>query len=255
MPSPTPAINLKPPLVLLGLAAIALPFDGTLSRAAIWLGPNSPNKWGGDPTRELTVLMQFGAPASIVIVVGLLFCIDHRRSRRLLDLAAAVAATSLVMHALKILLGRVRPGRGGDLEFLTVLGKKALHGSETAISSWQIGTHGVSDLWSMPSSHTSSAVVLAVFLVALFPRIAPVAWGLTAVVGIARILFGAHYVSDVFVGAAVGLLIATPLIRGYMGVRLVDALWTRFVNRENVPKLDGLLEYERSISGGASPSR
>jgi membrane-associated phospholipid phosphatase len=59
----------------------------------------------------------------------------------------------------------------------------------------------------MPSSHTAYACVMAVFLGRLYPRLRWVVWSLAAVVGLARVVTNAHYVTDVVVGGAIGLIV------------------------------------------------
>jgi len=59
---------------------------------------------------------------------------------------------------------------------------------------------------SLPSGHTTQAFAIAVMLVSASPRLAPVFYGLAAMVGISRIILGVHFPSDVLAGAAIGLL-------------------------------------------------
>jgi hypothetical protein len=61
---------------------------------------------------------------------------------------------------------------------------------------------------SFPSGHSANAVLLAVFLSTLFPGGKPLFWTLAGAACLQRILSHAHWPSDVFAGALVGLVAA-----------------------------------------------
>ncbi len=65
-----------------------------------------------------------------------------------------------------------------------------------------------SEFHSMPSGHTAVAFATLVMLGMLFPKIKWATWTLAIMVGASRIYIGAHWVSDVIVGAFVGMLCA-----------------------------------------------
>jgi undecaprenyl-diphosphatase len=70
--------------------------------------------------------------------------------------------------------------------------------------------------WSMPSAHTSMAMVGAATMSVLLPALAPLLWLTAAALGLSRVVLGMHYLGDVLAGAAlgmlVGLLVAAPLV-------------------------------------------
>jgi membrane-associated phospholipid phosphatase len=214
------------------LAALTIAFDGPISdffrEAPI----------AGDLKREMRVLQQWGAPASLALGASVIALLDRARARRLLDLLLGAGITALVVHALKLSIARARPRFGDPGAFFA-----RPEGSEGAADR---ALESASDLASMPSSHTSAAVVFSVFLVALYPRLLPVGAVMAAIVGVSRLVFGAHYASDVVVGAAIGWLIAWPAVHGRWGVRLVDWVWIRFVDRKATPAYPRLLRIERA---------
>lgn len=57
---------------------------------------------------------------------------------------------------------------------------------------------------SLPSGHTTTAFAMATFVALRFPQTAPVAFALAVVAGYSRMAVGAHYLSDVLAGAALG---------------------------------------------------
>jgi undecaprenyl-diphosphatase len=63
----------------------------------------------------------------------------------------------------------------------------------------------------MPSSHALVAFAGAAAVARLFPRAAPVWYALAVGCGITRLLAGAHFLSDVVVGAIIGVTVAVSL--------------------------------------------
>ncbi|KXF80315.1 phosphatase PAP2 family protein [Enterovibrio coralii] len=62
-----------------------------------------------------------------------------------------------------------------------------------------------SDLYSMPSGHTAAAFVMAALLSHFYPDFNHVYWTWAAAIGLSRVLLGVHFISDVLVGALLGL--------------------------------------------------
>jgi len=67
--------------------------------------------------------------------------------------------------------------------------------------------------YSFPSSHAVNIFAAAYFLSQPFKRLAPLFFGIAAIVAYSRIYIGIHYPLDVIGGAAIGLLIAWPMRR------------------------------------------
>jgi undecaprenyl-diphosphatase len=63
----------------------------------------------------------------------------------------------------------------------------------------------------MPSSHALVAFAGAAALARLFPRATPIWYALAVGCGITRLLSGAHFLSDVVVGALIGVSVAISL--------------------------------------------
>jgi len=219
-------------LIAIGLAVI--PLDPIAVRAARAVS------LAGDLRRELELLQQFGAPASILIAALLIASLDPQRFRRFLDLLLAAGVMSLTALAGKVIIGRPRPRFDDPFAFngfwnAYPIPRRDDPTATDLIHSFQLGADRVEQLWSMPSSHTTAAVTFAVFLAVLYPRLRLFAVGMAALVASCRVLFGAHYPSDVLVGAGFAVLIATPLIRSGAGVRLLDAIWLRFIDKDATP--------------------
>jgi len=207
---------------------------------------------GGDVVRELEAAQQFGGLGSLVVVVLVVVLMDRERCRRLLDLVAAWGLTGLVVQGLKMGIGRPRPKFEDPEMLLWPWGAYPMAQADPpgVYHAWEIGAPISSDLWSMPSSHTSAAVALAVWLGVVYPKLRVLLVGWVVLVGASRVLFGAHYLSDVCVGAGIALLVAWPAARGYWGVRFLDWVWVRVVDRKARPALPGLLEREGATGVG-----
>lgn len=224
-----------------------IPHDGAISRWAVAFREDS---LGGDVVRELGALQQYGQGAVTALVAWAVWLLQPALRRRLLDWVLAIVIASVVGYPLKMLIGRPRPKFGDPEHFVGPFGAYPVSGEVGVRHAWEAGSGISSDLWSMPSSHTLFAVVMSAMLWVWYPRLRPIAVVMAVLVGVARVLFGAHYLSDVVFGAGLGLLIAVPVARGHWGVRLVDGLWRRVVDRGAEPALPGLLKAEWRARGG-----
>ncbi|MCA9288264.1 MAG: phosphatase PAP2 family protein [Phycisphaerales bacterium] len=191
---------------------------------------------GGDIVREWSVLQQFGQGGSIVLIAIVIALMDRRRAGRLWDWLAGIVLTAAAVYPLKMLAGRPRPGLGrepgGSITdgmysadtFLGPLGKHPFDEPTGLRHAWEFWADISADLWSMPSAHTAYAVVAGVFLGAMYP---PLRWLLVAVVslvGVGRVAFGAHYPTDVAIGAAIGFAAGLSAVRLGLGTRAVATL-------------------------------
>jgi len=125
-----------------------------------------------------------------------------------LFLFLSIAVSGLITDLLKIVFGRARP--------------KLLFANETFGFDWW-RTKG--DFWSFPSGHTTTAVAIAAALYCLWPRFLPLYIGFAALVGVSRLVIGAHYVSDV-VAATFIAIAATYCLRLWLersGISLRDS--------------------------------
>lgn len=209
-------------LLALGLAMV--PLDGAV-RDFLWT-----RRVGGDVKRELEFLQQFGAISSVVLISLVILLLDpaapRLKWRRIADLAGAATLTGIAGNLLKMSLGRPRPLFDDPMHLLGPIGRYPVErdGVVVLMSAWEVGSRGVSDLWSMPSSHAMAGAGLAFALSALYPRLRPLCVGLACVVCTARVLLNAHYISDVMVGAALGWMIAAFALRREVGSRLVTLI-------------------------------
>jgi membrane-associated phospholipid phosphatase len=113
----------------------------------------------------------------------------HAISDYALALLASFVAGSIILHVIKIFLGRRRPR--DDFEH-------GLYGFRWF--TWQL-QHD-----SFPSGHSMTIFCVAVVLSAAFPLLAPL-WLLLAFgLSLTRAMLTAHFLADVMVGAAIGII-------------------------------------------------
>lgn len=207
------------PLVL-GMVAIVLllPLDFAVSSALRSL------KLGGDIKKELNFLQQYGQASCIVIVGLIIWTLDPAQRRRLLDWGAAIVVTWVSVQVIKMFVGRPRPSVGDPLAFVGPFGAYELSSEVGLQSAWAFWAADASQLWSFPSSHTAFAMIMSVVLMTLYPRLRGVAIGAVVVVGLARIIFGAHYPSDVIVGGGIGYICTREALRQQWGVGAVERM-------------------------------
>jgi len=230
---------LRAVLLAIFASAILLTIDGAVGVFSRQFQSGRSLALGGDLRRSLLFLQQFGDLASTLIAWVLVVRLDPAKKFLARNWIAGAAATASVVWLLKILLGRARPGivfdapthtpvsalqftppwRTHDLLVADVSGTHAV-----ALHAWEFWHEKAASIWSMPSSHTSSAAAMAVGLTTIYPRLSVLLWPLVVIVGVSRVVFGAHFPSDVVLGAGIGYAIATLAMHQRWGERLTGRL-------------------------------
>jgi membrane-associated phospholipid phosphatase len=108
---------------------------------------------------------------------------------------ASLALGSIVLHGIKLVLGRRRPR--DDIEM-------GLYGFMPLSFDLQYN--------SFPSGHALTIACVAVIATGIFPSLAPLWFALAALLASTRALLSTHYVSDVLVGAGIGLISAREVV-------------------------------------------
>ncbi|HEX5443945.1 MAG TPA: phosphatase PAP2 family protein, partial [Pirellulales bacterium] len=186
------ALWLLPPLAMLALACLALTADLPVARWAA--GRDYPRA-----VRELMSIAEaLGHGVGVTLVVVTVFVLDPAARRRLPRFVAAVALGGLGANVVKLIVARDRPG-AVDLPHTEVA---------QTFGDWLPLAHNGSLHQSFPSAHTATAVAMAWMLAVLYPRGRWWFGTLAVLVAAQRVLGGAHFVSDVLAGAAVGWFLA-----------------------------------------------
>lgn len=201
------------PAMLLILAAVALfTVDLPVARAC------APRDWPDELHRYLRTVEAFGTIYGQGMLLLGVFCVLPALTRRIPRILAAAIAAGLTANVIKLLVGRQRP------KYFDVT-------SDSAIDSFERMFPFLSDgasLKSFPSAHTASAVAFAVLLSHLFPRGRWLFGASAALVAVQRIEVCEHFVSDVFVAAAVGWLVG----QSFLHVRRLADWFDRFESAE-----------------------
>lgn len=133
-----------------------------------------------------------------MILVGIFF-IDHLHRRCVLRIAVCAVFSGGLAVLIKSLIVRVRP-----LVFLPTYldgGSGSTFGEWFPLLSTDMSSY---EFQSFPSGHTSTAVGLAIGLAWRYPQARWYFISLALLASCQRLFAGAHYVSDLFFGAAIG---------------------------------------------------
>ena len=103
----------------------------------------------------------------------------------------SVLSAGIVVKILMIFIGRARP------VFFEALGMSGFYPPSL---DWAFN--------SMPSGHTTVTFAGLVMIGMLAPKYKPWTWTLAILVGLSRVAYGAHWPSDVLLGAFIGMVIA-----------------------------------------------
>lgn len=150
----------------------------------------------------LGVFENFGHGVGVAAIALAIFVLDPSRRWGLPRVLGCAYGAGLAANGLKMLLSRTRPN---DFNFLGDVW--------TTFGAWLPGTSAGSIGQSFPSAHTATAVGFAAGLAWLYPRGRWMFFIFAALTGCQRIQSGAHFLSDVLAGAALGSLIALAFLK------------------------------------------
>jgi membrane-associated phospholipid phosphatase len=198
------------PLTFMLLAAVCIPtIDEPLARLRPFtLLPEELEAFFGR-------IETFGHSVGVAFILLAIWFLDHGRRRCLPRLMACTWGAGLAANLVKMTVGRVRP-----FAWVDQLGNTL----PRQFTGWLPLGMNVSHEQSFPSAHTATIVGLAIGLAALYPQGRVLFFTTAALVAIQRIVYGAHYASDVFFAAGLACLVVGGLFR----VRAVNAKFVRF---------------------------
>lgn len=199
----------KPPVIKSPSAMLAVAALACVLAAGLTLGIDVPVarfcmllKLPGDIHAILGVSELFAHGAGVIFLGLAIAVLDTRGRRRATRAVSAAFAAGFVALVAKCLIGRWRPKRfhfEGDVWDTFTGWIPAWTNADVS----EIANHG---LQSMPSGHSATAVALACILAYTYPRGRWLFPSFAVMVMLQRISEGAHFVSDTFVAAAIGLL-------------------------------------------------
>lgn len=140
-------------------------------------------------------ITEIGA-AEVYIILGLVGLVWKKLRRKSAYLLACMLTSGIVVHLFKFLLGRQRPHKAPDNDpFIFDFFNVHHH--------WQ----------SFPSGHSQTLFSVATVVAYVFPKSAPYIFTLALYLAFTRAVTLAHFVSDVWIGSAIGVLISVLTLR------------------------------------------
>jgi membrane-associated phospholipid phosphatase len=194
---------------LCGLAALSLDCS-----VALWFRQGHGFKY----LHQLATISEvFGRGEVVLLVILLMWNLDRARRWAVPGVAAIAWFSGLGADLIKMLIARSRPH---DFDLLSNVW--------TSFGPWlPLGSLGSSGE-SFPSAHTATAVGLAIALMWLYPAARGVFLVLPVLVAYQRIDSNAHFLSDVFCGAAIGCVVAgIALGAQWLDQQYAERFWGR----------------------------
>jgi len=154
--------------------------------------------------RGFEIVFSFAAWLALsALVFAVAFIVDKFKLKSKLTNVAlyvfgAVVGAGGVAAILRVVLGRMRP------VFFLALDKTGFYPGNFE---WAFN--------SMPSGHATASFAALVMIGLFFPKWKWATWTLAIIIGISRICIGAHWPSDVLLGALIGM-IAADLVKHYL---------------------------------------
>lgn len=210
------------PLALLAMATMAMAADCVVAQ---WF---ASRPYPGLLAELIEVCESFGNGLGVVVMALLIYQLDADRRRMLPRVLTASLGAGMAANGVKMLLARTRP-RAFDFE----------SGVLATFGEWLPLGRGGAAVQSFPSAHVATAFGLAVVLAWLYPRARWTFAALAVLVACQRMQSGSHYLSDVLIGTAMGLLVARACVQP-------GGLATRF------ERLEARLTRWRRFSGEAA---
>lgn len=202
-------------LCLFSLAVAALPFD------AIITANRRSGILAGDVRRIIQLSEFFGHGFGLAVVGYMIWVLAPAKRRFLPRLIACTVLPGLVVHAIKTLVARRRPGFYYP-EFTD-------NGAETWLGILPEGIPNHEYLTqSFPSAHAATAFGLAIALSWMFPQGRHAFFVFASLAALQRVVYGAHWASDVFVGSAFGILVASLVF----SIKKVDRIFAKMEHRQ-----------------------
>ncbi len=158
-------------------------------------GPNGPSPAERKVANGFSELASF--PVLPVLIGGAYLVGDHGTRDTAWRAGLAVTRASIIGLVLKSAIGRERP-------------QGAQGGSSTTFHPATVNSH----YDSFPSGHTLAAFAAASVWAGKNPSERYIAYGLASAVGASRIVKGAHWPSDVFWGAVIGISQGRQALKG-----------------------------------------
>jgi membrane-associated phospholipid phosphatase len=198
--------------IAIGIALLLL--GGLLSRFDVAIiSTANPEHWPGDIKRMFMLSEIFAHGFGVALVLYAVWNLSPQRRRYIPRLISCVVFPPITAHMIKLVVARNRPTTYLDENLVPVW-------PESADPSW-IGA-GMEVAWntqyatqSFPSAHAAIVCGLAIGLSYVFPHGRKLFFVVAIIATVQRVIFFAHWPSDVAVGASLSFLISGGLVQGW----------------------------------------
>lgn len=199
--------NIAIGIALLLLAVVLSRFDVSLVKAA------DPTDWPGDLKRLFALSELFAHTFGIMLIILAVWSLSPDRRKFIPRLIACAAFPSITAQLIKLCVARHRPTTYLDTNLVP-------HWPESTGSTWiGSGSEVVMNVQyasqSFPSAHAAIVCGTAIGLSYVFPRGRDLFCVVAFIAAMQRVIFFAHWPSDVAVGASLGFLIAGGLVQDW----------------------------------------
>lgn len=198
--------------IAIGLLFLAIGFVLSWFDVAI-VSQVKADQWPGDVRRIIKLSEIFAHGFGVAVLVIAIWNLSPEKRRFLPRLISCAAFPPIMAHLIKLVLRRSRP-----TVYLDHLLQPTwpTHSSDT----WRAGFPQAAlnveyATQSFPSAHAALVCGLAIGLSYLFPRGRTLFLTLAILASLQRVIFLAHWPSDVAVGCALGFLIAGGLVQNW----------------------------------------
>lgn len=188
------ALRLVAVFIVAGFAALII--DLTVSH---WITTHSVPR---ELHKMITLSEVFAHGTGVGMILVVVLVMDSENRRRVLRLGVASLGAGMASNVLKLVVCRWRPRVIEPDNVMATFG------------GWFPLLSAGSKAQSTPSSHTATAVGLALGLIWLYPRGRWLFVTLALLAACQRIVVRDHYVSDTCWGAAIGILVASACLGG-----------------------------------------
>lgn len=209
-------------LLIAGAAALAIDLPVAAGQLTDPIGTASSFRLPGDLRKAIHLCEVFGHGIGVGFILLAVFVLDRAGRSRLVRMLACVLGAGLAADAVKMLVTRTRPhallDMGVDFSQTTVFDTFG-----PLLPLWTTGHAGQS----FPSAHAATAAGLAVALSWRYPHGRWLFAAFAFLAGCQRVVAGAHFVSDVCWGLAIGVMVAAVIAHS----RSANSLFARFEGR------------------------
>lgn len=160
----------------------------------------------GDLYRIIALSEFFAHGFGVVVVIAGMWVLTPQLRRMIPRMASCAILPGLMCQLIKLLVARKRPN-----SFPVHMADSATETWIGLFPNWELGSQYANQ--SFPSAHAATAIGMAIGLSWLFPRGRYMFWFLALLACVQRIVSGAHWMSDVFAGACIAIVICFFIFR------------------------------------------